>query len=108
MSEQKLLPCPFCGASPNVVDDNSYGGCQIFCNCDHEPCITALKENMPEAITRWNRRAEPVAQPVADDLVLVPRAFLKNLADVYECNLAWGVLLERLRDYAATEPKGKP
>jgi ssDNA-binding Zn-finger/Zn-ribbon topoisomerase 1 len=52
-----LLPCPFCGKQPRVVEDTSYGDCQVFCVCDAEPCIMREVGHLEEAKKLWNTRA---------------------------------------------------
>lgn len=52
-----LLPCPFCGAAPRVIEDDTYGDCQVFCVCDAEPCVTRPMAEMADARSAWNRRA---------------------------------------------------
>ena len=62
MSEQELLPCPFCGA-PGVVGDSFTGmgrECWIAC-CNNNECpASEVVVDMPtrkEAIDAWNTRA---------------------------------------------------
>lgn len=55
---EPLLPCPFCGRSPRVVERTEEGACQIFCVCDAEPCIMLDASELAEAAERWNQRFE--------------------------------------------------
>jgi len=59
MTREELLPCPFCGQRPRVVEDTSYGDCQIFCVCALEPCAAAPVGEMNLCITKWNMRMPP-------------------------------------------------
>lgn len=56
-SKDELLPCPFCGDKPYVIDDDSYGHCIVGCNCEAEPAISRDKRYLSDAIAAWNRRA---------------------------------------------------
>jgi hypothetical protein len=42
-----------------MVDDDSYGNCQVFCDCEHEPFIQRWATHKSEAIAAWNRRSAP-------------------------------------------------
>ena len=58
MSEEKLLPCPFCGRPARQRDisesfANGWVGCQ-YCKV----FIDWLKNGKPDAVAAWNRRAE--------------------------------------------------
>lgn len=55
--EAALLPCPFCGAPPRVIEDDTYGNCQVFCVCEPEPCVMRPMAEMDAARAAWNRRA---------------------------------------------------
>lgn len=53
-----LLPCPFCGQYPRLVDDDSYVG--MYLECEDEDCIGARTEvrfTKQELFDDWNRRA---------------------------------------------------
>lgn len=52
-----LKPCPFCGAAPCVIDEDSYGKCHVFCVCEHEPSVQRWATHKAEAIAAWNSRA---------------------------------------------------
>lgn len=56
MAETELLPCPFCGDAPYVIEDDSYNRCHIGCNCEAEPTIFRDKGFLSDCIAAWNRR----------------------------------------------------
>lgn len=57
-----LLPCPFCGAIPDFIPDDSYGQCWINCECKVGPFHAGPKESPNATIAEWNRRTLP-AEP---------------------------------------------
>lgn len=62
MSELKLLPCPFCGGEATI--DNAGGKYQAWCKyccCIH---MGEFYNTEAEAITAWNRRAQPENEPL--------------------------------------------
>lgn len=60
---RRLTSCPFCGMAPHVIDDDSYGWCQVGCHCDAEPCVIRPAGQLSEAIALWNRRrSEDIAR----------------------------------------------
>lgn len=70
MSAPDLLPCPFCGNAPRVIEDDSYDACQVFCagdgtegSCPAEPCVYRRKSDLPDAIAAWNTRTPPPLPP---------------------------------------------
>lgn len=74
-----LLPCPFCGGEAVAFKDN-YDKCGVYCSCCNMilgvalECGTELKdgwraefETPEEAISAWNRRAQPSEKPLTLD-----------------------------------------
>ena len=55
----KLLPCPFCGQSPNMKKPDVFW---IECPCGAN---TSGYDEHRDAIAAWNRRA-PAAQPAPE------------------------------------------
>jgi Lar family restriction alleviation protein len=55
---EELKSCPFCGGEPTVCEDDSYGDCHVGCDCDAEPCVTRLANELDEAIKAWNTRTK--------------------------------------------------
>jgi hypothetical protein len=50
--------CPFCGASPRIVESSDirgYSDAQIFCVCPPEPGVSF--PTMEECIREWNKRS---------------------------------------------------
>ena len=69
MSELKLLPCPFCGGEATVGANEYYDGANTFytycTNCGVQQITTKIRTD--EAISAWNRRAEPENEPLTLD-----------------------------------------
>ena len=69
MSEEKLLPCPFCGGEVQLFKDdwNKYGAycveCEATVGVHLDKGWRAILANKEEAIAAWNRRAETEAMP---------------------------------------------
>lgn len=58
--ERDLLPCPFCGAQPLFVADDTYGACVV--SCPTPGCETGFfaDKNRPDAVVaQWNHRVLP-------------------------------------------------
>lgn len=51
-----LLPCPFCGEEAKIIRNDSYGMCQVLCNCETEPSVILPKDQLRKAIGLWNTR----------------------------------------------------
>lgn len=119
MSEQTLLPCPFCGGEAKPTAHLTYSWFAPVCkSCGvRGPSVRIergsdpqkMRELMNKADALWNRRAAPVAQPVA----MIPVEILDRFPEINPsnyghddvCNLnSWGVEVV----LAATEPKDKP
>lgn len=49
----KLLPCPFCGKAPRLMD---WGGKEWWVRCDCG-CVRSTSSRRADAIERWNTRA---------------------------------------------------
>lgn len=61
MTEEKLLPCPFCGAKPTIHKNRDSMGQCVVIRCENNDCvtrdlITVEKFNMKLAIDAWNTR----------------------------------------------------
>jgi hypothetical protein len=100
MTDAKPLPCPFCGAKPGVVSDDSYGACSIFCTCDPEPSVQRERGELPQAIAAWNRRtaAPGVTEAIikARELIGAKNDRLSPAAREANINAAWHVLTAAL------------
>ena len=58
MTDQKLLPCPFCGGKARIKKyDNEY---DVI--CDICACSTRVTETKADAIKFWNNRIAPALQ----------------------------------------------
>lgn len=77
-----LLPCPFCGASPEAMDWHGGPKAQIFIECpngnyadEDGGCSVGpdvVGSDMEDAAARWNRRAiNPDASGLAQTLVKI-------------------------------------
>lgn len=55
MTDEKPLPCPFCGESPMVVREEYCGVMSV--GCINGDCLTAVTSKGKNAIARWNTRA---------------------------------------------------
>lgn len=89
----KLLPCPFCGGEPYVIEDTSYNTCGIGCHCQAEPYIDRVLGGLDEAKAAWNTRA---SLPPAQDM----REVVRKCADWLYCERAADILAP------PTQPKG--
>ena len=45
-----VLPCPFCGQSEIVLNEDDFGICTMWCS----DCMESTSED--EAVEKWNRR----------------------------------------------------
>jgi len=110
-----LLPCPFCGGTPKVVDYyGNYNRPPDWCvHC--ESCDLALDgdKTPEEAVVRWNRRVPPPGSRVvpegAVDAETVRKCIEQVTAARRTCRPAWQALeahddiIDALR--ALAEPK---
>lgn len=87
MSEQVLLPCPFCGAGETRVDVKNYWtgmkseviSATVMHHCPKSPLSSLLQltaKTEAEAIALWNRRATP--QPLQQDVQNGEREAMKE------------------------------
>lgn len=62
-SEQRLKPCPFCGASAHVREIRNCDKIMYSVSCDAEGCYgfesMACFPSLEEAMGEWNRREWP-------------------------------------------------
>lgn len=64
MSEQKLLPCPFCGGEAELFN---LGGFEVMCRgCDTN--IVGRDTTKVAAITAWNTRTQPSSKATAEQV----------------------------------------
>lgn len=55
MSNEKLLPCPFCSGEAEIKEENPWH--YVRCSTCHCAPYLSIKED--DAITKWNTRHEP-------------------------------------------------
>jgi hypothetical protein len=60
----ELLPCPFCGAVPELLPSHNHG---FIVSCEHLHCpinpeLTFSADTEDQAAERWNQRATPSPQ----------------------------------------------
>lgn len=103
MNEQQkreaLLPCPFCGQVPTLVQHGEIVGivCGEGSECDRSGLGMAfLPADRETAIACWNRRASQPAQPTTEDSSAVPaQTQAEGITDAQ---------VEAIATYAATAP----
>lgn len=67
-SENKLLPCPFCGGSDlGVGGDYFTDGLSVYCRTCGACFESVDPVSEEEAIEKWNRRAVPSKEPPSSD-----------------------------------------
>ncbi len=54
--ENGLLPCPFCGAEPNIQNHPTFG-IRVFCDIGSDHAIFIGGDDEASAITAWNTRS---------------------------------------------------
>jgi hypothetical protein len=69
--ELELLPCPWCGGEPTVIENDSYNGCGISCSiCDVMPDqACGIVGTLDQCIIGWNARGaipKTVLAPVSE------------------------------------------
>ncbi len=65
-TDDKLMPCPFCGAGETTFNNLTHGSGQVLtvrlihhCGGDDWPCVEFSAPTKAEAVTAWNRRPTP-------------------------------------------------
>lgn len=57
---RKILPCPFCGDEPSVIDTGVSGIDVINLSCSNEDCFispeTKTNGSLTQAMKAWNNR----------------------------------------------------
>lgn len=83
-----LLPCPWCGSAPLVIDYSWVGRYGVACNNDACAATTEMTGSTEaEAIERWNRRA-PSRDEVATQTDIVTLIDAKLAQDALEQDAA--------------------
>ena len=101
MTEQKLLPCPWCGKEPKICLRTKAVYCDSH-DCDAMPMVTDLGTGHRPPADIWNTRADN-AQRYKDaledvvesyDLIIKERPDLRGVIGGFflECNLAKNAL----------------
>lgn len=83
--DEKLEPCPFCGATPELRDTLPAGILWFRCEkCDAE---TGGGKSRAEAIAAWNHRASPSqVERIAPDVMEAAKAAFRMAQSVYRAD----------------------
>ena len=66
MAEVNLLPCPFCGGEPFMVDEEIDDRVHYIVKCGTCHCTSGVMQmSRPAAAEAWNRRAERTCRTVS-------------------------------------------
>jgi hypothetical protein len=89
MNNEKLKPCPFCGAAPSRIV--STFDASVYARCPTSDCVAAVQSSPANV---WNRRATPAPESALAESIL---AWWDDVARDYDgeapafVNLAMGL-----------------
>ena len=77
MNNRKLLPCPFCGQTPELIGETVEAHYYTQVRCGNSRCkltvLTAWEGICEDAIRRWNTRAKASGPETEPESEHIPR-----------------------------------